>query len=107
MYETEECHKRKEKAMGKLKKAIHSIICLMLVIVMGCISFIGSGMDAKAAAHEITESYVGYYDQYHNGEHQMKYKAKMHKVDGEMAYCIHMEKTSEPGSAKEIGRAHV
>lgn len=102
MYETEECHKRKEKAMGKLKKAIHSIICLMLVIVMGCISFIGSGMDAKAAAHEITESYVGYYDQYHNGEHQMKYKAKMHKVDGEMAYCIHMEKTSEPGSAKEV-----
>lgn len=88
--------------MGKLRRTIHSIICTTLVIIMIGISFMENGISVEAAAHEITESYVGYYDQYHNGEHRMKYKAKMHKVDGEMAYCIHMEKTSEPGSAKEV-----
>lgn len=63
--------------MGKLRRTIHSIICTTLVIIMIGISFMENGISVEAAAHEITESYVGYYDQYHNGEHRMKYKAKM------------------------------
>lgn len=58
--------------------------------------------EVHAESHEITETYVGYYDQYHNGDLQKHYKAKMHKVDGEMAYCISMTKTSEPGTATEV-----
>ncbi|EOS71269.1 hypothetical protein C818_00726 [Lachnospiraceae bacterium MD308] len=58
--------------------------------------------ETKAASHNITESYVGHYDQYHNGVHQMKYQAKMHKVDGQIAYCVHMEKSSDAGEAKEV-----
>ncbi len=78
-----------------------SAIAVMLAIACGFVPFFGI-LPVKAASHEITETYVGYYDQYHHGEHQMHYRAKMHKVDGDMAYCISMTKTSEPGSAKEV-----
>ncbi len=76
-------------------------IAVMLAMACGFVSFFGI-LTVKAASHEITESYVGYYDQYHQGDHQMHYRAKMHKVNGEMAYCIAMTKPSEPGKAKEV-----
>lgn len=71
------------------------------LLAMLLISGILSGA-AMAAGFEITETYVGYYKQYHNGELRMRYQAKMHKLNGEMAYCVSMTKTSEPGSAKEV-----
>lgn len=76
-------------------------IAVMLAMALSFVPFFGTGK-VQAASHEITESYVGYYDQYHNGEHQMHYRAKMHRVDGQMAYCIAMTKPSEPGGAKEV-----
>lgn len=78
-----------------------AVVTVMAAIVSQLIPFWDSSV-VMAASHKITESEVGYYDQYHNGVHQMKYKAKMHKLDGEMAYCVHMEKTSDSGAAKEV-----
>lgn len=87
------------KKKNLIKKVV--VVTLMAVIVFQLIPFWDSSV-VMAASHKITESEVGYYDQYHNGVHQMKYKAKMHKLDGEMAYCVHMEKTSDAGAAKEV-----
>lgn len=55
----------------------------------------------KAASHEITISDAGYYDEYHHGEHQLKGKAKLHKVDGQTAYCVYLKKYSAPGDVEE------
>lgn len=82
-----------------IKKAV--VVAVMTAIVFHLLPFWGFS-EVMAASRKITESDAGYYEQYHNGEHQMKYKAKMHKVDGEMAYCVHMEKTSDAGAAKEV-----
>ena len=82
-----------------IKKA--AAVAVLTAMVFYLTPFLGFP-EVMAASHKITESDVGYYDQYHNGEHQMKYKAKMHKVDGEIAYCVHMEKTSDAGAAKEV-----
>lgn len=80
-----------------MKKRILFVLSAALFFV----PFFGN-FEATAAGHEITEEVVGYYDQYHNGQLQKHYQAKMHKLDGEMAYCISMTKTSEPGSAQEV-----
>ena len=82
-----------------IKKA--AAVAVLTAMVFYLTPFLGFP-EVMAASHKITESDVGHYDQYHNGEHQMKYKAKMHKVDGEIAYCVHMEKTSDAGAAKEV-----
>lgn len=87
----------KEKSIIKRVAAIG----VMMSIVLCFVPFFGF-QEVSAASHKMTESYAGYYDQYHNGKHQMKYQAKMHKVDGEMAYCVHMEKTSDAGTAEEV-----
>ena len=84
----------------KLIKKVTAIV-VVLAIAFNFAPFFGI-YEIKAASHKITESYVGHYDQYHNGVHQMKYQAKMHKVDGQMAYCVHMEKSSDAGEAKEV-----
>ncbi|MGN1165197.1 MAG: VaFE repeat-containing surface-anchored protein [Lachnospiraceae bacterium] len=85
------------------RKNIRKIVAIALLMAMALITvFFFSVEGVKAAAPEITESYVGYYDQYHNGELRMHYQAKMHKVDGQRAYCVSMTKSSEPGEAKEV-----
>lgn len=82
---------------------VRKMVAIAMLLAMAFSSaFFFSIEKVKAAAPEITESYVGYYDQYHNGELRMHYKAKMHKVDGQRAYCISMTKSSEPGTAKEV-----
>ena len=70
---------------------------LLLVIVLGMIFMV-----SKAAEFEITETYVGYYNQYHNNALEKRYQAKMHKLNGKRAYCVSMTKSSRPGSAKEV-----
>lgn len=87
----------------KRKTLSGKVAAIAVMLAMACcfVPFLGI-QTVKAASHEITESYVGYYDQYHHGELQMHYRAKMHKVDGEMAYCVAMTKTSKPGNAKEV-----
>lgn len=87
----------KEKNLIKKVAAI-VVLCTMALCFVPFFGF----SEVSAASHRITESYVGHYDQYHNGEHQMTYQAKMHKVDGEMAYCVHMEKSSDAGAAEEV-----
>lgn len=87
------------KEKNLIKKA--AAVAVIMAIVFHFTPFLGFS-EVMAASHKITESDAGHYDQYHNGEHQMKYRAKMHKVDGEMAYCVHMEKTSDAGTAKEV-----
>ena len=87
----------------KEKNLIKKVAAIVVLYAMALcfVPFFGFP-EVSAASHKITESYVGHYDQYHNGEHQMKYQAKMHKVDGEMAYCVHMEKSSDAGAAEEV-----
>ena len=84
--------KERKKWMARIAAGL-----LAIILIFGILS--GAAM---AAGFEITETYVGYYKQYHNGELRMRYQAKMHKLNGEMAYCVSMTKTSEPGSAKEV-----
>lgn len=83
-----------------LRKEFAAVTMLSVMAFISALFF--SCRLVNAAAPEITESYVGYYDQYHNDELRMHYRAKMHKVDGQRAYCISMTKSSEPGAAKEI-----
>ena len=70
---------------------------LLLVVVLSMIFMV-----SKAAEFEITETYVGYYNQYHNNVLEKRYQAKMHKLNGKRAYCVSMTKSSRPGSAKEV-----
>lgn len=85
------------------KNLRYEFSAVTMLLVMAFISALFfSCRRVNAASPEITESYVGYYDQYHNDELRMHYKAKMHKVDGQKAYCISMTKSSEPGAAKEV-----
>lgn len=70
---------------------------LLLVMVLGMLFMV-----SKAAEFEITETYVGYYNQYHNNALEKRYQAKMHKLNGQRAYCVSMTKSSRPGSAKEV-----
>lgn len=83
-----------------LRKEFAAVTMLLVMAFISALFF--SCRLVNAAAPEITESYVGYYDQYHNDELRMHYRAKMHKVDGQRAYCISMTKSSEPGAAKEV-----
>ena len=87
----------------KRKKLIWRAAAIVLIFAMA-LDFVPlfGAFEARAASHKITEKYVGYYKQYHNGELQMKYRAKMHMLDGKLAYCVHMEKQSDAGAAKEI-----
>lgn len=84
------------------KKRIASAMAAVLAFICALGGFWWNLAQAEAAEFEITETYVGKYKQYHDGELRMEYKAKMHKVNGEKAYCISMTKTSEPGKAKEV-----
>lgn len=87
----------------KRKKLIWRAAAIVLIFAMA-LDFVPlfGAFEARAASHKIMEKYVGYYKQYHNGELQMKYRAKMHMLDGKLAYCVHMEKQSDAGAAKEI-----
>lgn len=84
------------------KNLISKVAAIAVVFAMAFdfVPFFGI-YEAEAASHEITESYAGYYEEYHHGEYQLKGKAKVHKVDGRMAYCVYLKKPSGSGDAQE------
>ncbi len=86
----------------KLHKGTRCACILAFSIIMCAFGFLALLQTAKAADIKVTESVIGSYIHYNNGVYDKTIDAKLHKVNGEMAYCVQMENISQTGEAKEV-----